>query len=310
MPNLRSLSQLPNESWIENIAIRPNGQLLVTDFSTPNLYQIDSVSGTSVLVGQFPNALGLLGITELQQDVFAVAKGIFDPAGDLTLGSFSIWKADFRAGSKPALTLLVNTSKVTMLNGLTTPGENNSIILAADSLAGVVWRINIQTGATTVALNDSTTQPIGTLNEGGFGVDGVRFRSGFLYYTNTNKGFYRVAVHNDGAISGKVQQLANFTNGDDFAFDKCGNAFISQGGNDQILIITGGNQLIPLTFKDARNAAILLEGNTAMQFGRTSRDSSTLYVTTNGGIEGVVSGTPIRGGRVLAVELKGNPWCA
>lgn len=77
-PPLRDVWQFPNETWIENIAIRSNGQLLVTLLSTPELYQVNP-TGTQepTLVYRFPEALGLLGIAELESDVFGVISGNF-----------------------------------------------------------------------------------------------------------------------------------------------------------------------------------------------------------------------------------------
>jgi hypothetical protein len=83
-------------------------------------------SAHPILVAQFPDACGLLGITEIQHDLFAVVKGKFDPAGDLVQGSFSVWKADFRNGTTPALSVIANTPNVTILNGITTPGKGSN----------------------------------------------------------------------------------------------------------------------------------------------------------------------------------------
>lgn len=68
--------QFPNETWIENISVRSNGQILVTLLTTPDLYQVDPFGEAKPkLIQRFPNALGLLGITELEEDVFVVVAG-------------------------------------------------------------------------------------------------------------------------------------------------------------------------------------------------------------------------------------------
>ncbi|KAB5513310.1 hypothetical protein GE09DRAFT_1267072 [Coniochaeta sp. 2T2.1] len=275
---------------MENIAIRSNGQLLVTLFTSPDVYQIDPFPkhpAPPKLVAHFPDALGLLGITEIEQDVFAVAKGIVDPSGDLTSGSFSVWKAGFRGGrDMPTLSRIADVPDMTIINGMTLVKQGGGLLLLADSLAGVVWRLNLDTLKYDVVLNDTTTRPIGTLAEGGFGVDGVHCRDGFLFFTNTNLGFFRVRIRDDGTVVGRLEQLAGFSGADDFDFDDRDNAYISWPGHHGIVKITRGgkNLMSTLGFRQA-DAATLLEGNTGVMFGRAKYDRSTLYVTTNGGFE-------------------------
>src|SRR5712664_3696486 len=54
-PRIRQLCEFPNVTWIENIAVRSNGQLLVKPFTSPELYQIDPFqqSPTPKIVAHF-----------------------------------------------------------------------------------------------------------------------------------------------------------------------------------------------------------------------------------------------------------------
>lgn len=82
---LRTVYQFPNPTWVENLAVRSNGHLLLTLLSTPDLYQLDPNSGSTAgakLVYHFPEYTGLCGIVEIENDVFAVV------AGNLTLSPF------------------------------------------------------------------------------------------------------------------------------------------------------------------------------------------------------------------------------
>src|SRR2546429_191408 len=75
-PVVREVWQFPNSTWIENLAVRPNGNLLVTILNTPELYQVDPLDPREpALIHKFPRALGLLGIAEVDHDVFAVIAG-------------------------------------------------------------------------------------------------------------------------------------------------------------------------------------------------------------------------------------------
>lgn len=79
---VRNITQFPNPTFVENIAIRSNGQALVTLLSTPELFLVDPDHGDPQLIHQFPCATGLLGIAEIEDDVFAVV------AGNVSLATF------------------------------------------------------------------------------------------------------------------------------------------------------------------------------------------------------------------------------
>jgi hypothetical protein len=104
--------QFPNNgSWIENLAERPDGQLLFTRSDDPNLYLIDPKSVSAKLVHLFPDANGLTRITEIKSDVYAVASLYLNlmvviannspanlniPVTKLWIGL--IWKVEFTSG--------------------------------------------------------------------------------------------------------------------------------------------------------------------------------------------------------------------
>lgn len=63
---VRTVFEFPKGTYVENLAVRANGQVLVTPLTEPNLLLIDPQRrGTlPTLVYTFPEALGLAGITE------------------------------------------------------------------------------------------------------------------------------------------------------------------------------------------------------------------------------------------------------
>lgn len=72
---VRDVWQFSDPTWVENVAVRSNGHLLVTVASRPDLYQIDPTGGAPLLVHTFPQYISLLGIAEIESDVFAVVTG-------------------------------------------------------------------------------------------------------------------------------------------------------------------------------------------------------------------------------------------
>ena len=80
--------------------------------------------------------------------------------------------------------------------------------------------------------------------------------------------------------------------GDDFAFDVEGYAYIAQDPSNALEQVTPEGKVTVL----AGNVnSTIVEGGTAVAFGRTWRDFGTLYLTTNGGITGKLPGTSIVG---------------
>lgn len=59
----------PNGTWIENLAALQNGMLLCTSFSRFAVYQVNPFQRTAVTVHQFDSSDGILGITDVQNDV-------------------------------------------------------------------------------------------------------------------------------------------------------------------------------------------------------------------------------------------------
>ncbi len=62
------------DAWAENIAVRPNGQILITRMDNGELWNINPVTKEGILVRKFP-ASTLTGITEVRPDIYAVISG-------------------------------------------------------------------------------------------------------------------------------------------------------------------------------------------------------------------------------------------
>ena len=103
----QTIYQFPNQTWLENIAIRRTGQILVTVLSAPELWQVtldpknsqhalnvnsSKSLASATLVHRIPDVTGLLGIVEMQQsDVFYAVAGNFSyDTYTSTSGSYSI----------------------------------------------------------------------------------------------------------------------------------------------------------------------------------------------------------------------------
>jgi hypothetical protein len=172
--SIRPIVQFPNDTWIENIHVRSNGKLLVTTLNEPVLYQIDPVAQNSIpeVVATFSNAISVLGIEEVEDEVFAVTTGNFSLAMQtIQHNSFSVWKADLTKGLPVVVSLITDLPEASVLNGVTLNQKGGKYVLIADSLGGAVWRVNLEDGKYDTVLNETATQPIGAF-PGGWGVNG------------------------------------------------------------------------------------------------------------------------------------------
>ncbi|KAF2685509.1 hypothetical protein K458DRAFT_476909 [Lentithecium fluviatile CBS 122367] len=298
--SVKKIYQFPFQTWVENIAVRSNGQLLVTLLNAPELHLIDPSTSplTSKLIHSFVDvrATSLLGIAELSHDVFAV---VVDQMPQ-TPGNCSIWKADFKS-DPAAVSKIADVQSTQLLNGIAK--LNDHTLLVADSMAGNIVKLDVTTGASTPILEDASTKP-GTIN-GGFaksGVNGIKILGSHVYYTNSAlASFHRVRIDcSTGEATGPFETLAtSMPDADDFALLKDGTAFVAVGSGHVVEKVAGGRQSV--FAGDLHSSAV--PGPTAAALGRGS-DEDVLYVVTNGGAINPVNGTFAEGGSVLAVELR------
>ncbi|PMD33765.1 hypothetical protein L207DRAFT_535023 [Hyaloscypha variabilis F] len=309
-PAIRTIYEFPNETWIENIAVRSNGNLLLNILSSPDLYELSPLNptpGSAKLLHTFPFATGLAGIAEIESDVFAVVVGNWSvETFTTTPGSWSVWKVDFNHlwDNLPQVSKIADVTKASFLNGMTLLAPGSPYLLIADSVLGVVWRLNYLTSEYEIILESPLMQP--AVSPIVLGINGIHIFNSSAYFTNSFKGFFaRVPITldgpNAGSATGVYEIVANNGVGDDFAFDREGNAYIAQDPSDGLQLVSPEGKV---TLLAGNTNSTIVEGDTADAFGRTKLDENILYVVTNGGIAGRVAGTQITGGKVIAVDVK------
>jgi len=299
----RDIHRFPNKTWVENLAIRQNGQILVTVLSAPELYQVDPFHTDSppTLIHRIPGVMGLLGIVELQHDVFYVIAGNWSvDTLETTNGSYSLWKVEMGSGIDEAINPPANVSKVTdipegvFLNGMAVLNESRGLVVIGDAGAGQVFTLDVETGTYSKTIEDPTMKPTPSLQ---LGINGMKISGGFLYYTTSAQAtFNRIPINGaDGSPAGPAEVVARFILGDDFSFDPAGNAYVSQDPLNTVAKVTSAGVVeIVAGSLDSTQVA----GSTATGFGRTHSDRSVLYVTTSGGYLGPVV---MQGGKVVAI---------
>ncbi|KAF8853293.1 hypothetical protein BDZ45DRAFT_598786 [Acephala macrosclerotiorum] len=306
------IHQFPLPTFIENLAIRPNGQVLVTVVNTASLILLDpSLSSPEpVLIHKFDNVLAVTGIIELERDVFYVAAGNYDLMKGNEFGSYSIWKVDvngFEEEGKAKVEKIASLEKHGLPNGFESlPGKKDFFIFA-DSDVGAVVKVDVKTGASSVIID---VEEMKHLAEGiPIGINGLKVLDGHLYWSNTNKKtFNRIKIDADGSPTGKAEILESDITIDDFCFDKKGNAWVTTHGDNTVAVIkphsgiweSGKENLVVTAI--GRVDELTVAGGTACHFGRGEGDKDVLYLTTTGGLSAPVGGDKVEGGKVVAID--------
>src|SRR5271163_553015 len=175
--NLTTIASFPKHFFLENLAVRADGSILVTVLNHKQLWYVPAPDGsqsvTPALVHTFDQFA--TGIAETDRDIFYVSTAV----------QASLERFDFRGwvpGTPVQPIRVLTFDQPAVLNGscLIAP----RVILLADSLAGLIWRVDLAddglTATASVWLQDPTmapkpdngfTSPIGPQP----GINGIRY---------------------------------------------------------------------------------------------------------------------------------------
>lgn len=294
-------------TWLENLAVRPNGQILTTRLDVPELYQVtpDPHNPNPTLIYAFPSALSTLGIAELSAtpDVYAVLVGNFSLATiSSQRGSYSIWRVDMRP-SRPIVSKIADIPSAVFPNGMVSLSAAENALLVSDSTLGNIWRFDLTTHTYEVVIDDSLMKKVSP--SVGEGVNGIRLHGEYLYFINSFGPFLaRGPIYPNGTANGKGNIVAYAPDGegsfDDFTIDEDGTAYVATGVGNVITKVTqeGVASVIAGNLNSSQIAS-----PTSVAFGRTEWDRWTIYVTTGGGLEAPINGTAVVGAQLVAVKL-------
>jgi hypothetical protein len=310
---LRDVIVFPNGTWVENIAVRSNGNLLVTLINLPEVWEVNPLSGAAELVYSFPNANVSLGIAEVEHDIFAVNVGNFSGPGIGVPGSWSVWTLDYNhhapRSNKPTGKKVTAIPSAVFLNGLAALPTKPGVILTGDSFLGEIFAVDTLNGHYSVAI-DVPELARNTTSQIQLGVNGIRIHDGYLYFTNSDNAplFAKIPLSINGSAAGPVETIAKSPQypinvgfqADDFALDTTAkHAFIATNPSNiivKITIATGEQQVIA-----GKEFSASVAGATGVAFGRNRYDTQTLYIVTDGGLADP-SSAGVTGGKILALD--------
>jgi sugar lactone lactonase YvrE len=320
LADISPIASFPEYFFLENLAVRADGSILVTVLNHKQLWYVPAPHGsqpvTPALVHTFDGFA--MGIVETEPDIFYVS----------TLDQATLQRFDMRGwvlGAPVTPTRVLTFDQRAGLNGACLLAPR--VILLADSLAGLIWRVDLTgdglTASASVWLRHHTmaadpdnglTSPFGPQP----GINGIRFAAGtnVVYYTSSaRKLFMRVAV--DPATRMPVGQpevvAAEFT-ADDFCLDEnAGVAYLTTHTDNSIVRVAIGSGADGATRSVVAGDPFdeRLVGPSSAAWARGPADYGRIaYVTTDGGhtaIEYQRAGTDgiIRPARVVRAQF--NP---
>lgn len=285
-------------TWFENLVIRPNGLILATRVDAPELWSIDPVTRTGSSILSIPGFSGFTGIAELSDDIYVMAAGNFTTNGGPVEGTASLLQVDLRR-SVVEFKYVAQLSDAGLINGIARWDDES--VLLADSTRGLILKVNVENGQYSTAISDPTMAVPSNASTNNIGINGIKKLNNFVYYKSSAlELFCRIPVDSSATATGSVQVLASGFPQDDFSLHPDGTAYIATNSLNTIVRVTGDGQVCTMA---GSLDSIDLAADTACQFGRTTRDSSILYVSTAGGLTNPVNGTEVRPATIMAVDM-------
>jgi hypothetical protein len=317
--NLTTIASFPKHFFLENLAVRGDGSILVTVLNHKQLWYVPAPIGgqpvTPTPVHTFDGFA--MGIVETEPDIFYVS----------TVNPTTLQRLDMRGwapGAPVKPTRILTFDQTAALNGACLMAPH--VILLADSLAGVIRRVDLAddglTATASVWLRHHTmapdpdngfTSPLGPQP----GINGIRFaaRTNVVYYTSTGqKLFMRVAV--DPATHtpvGQPEVVAADITADDFCLDEnVGVAYLTTHTDNTIVrvqIDAGAEGATTCVVAGAPFTEQLV-GPSSAAWGRGPADYGHIaYVTTDGGHTAIAYHRPgsdeiIRPAQVVRVQFE------
>ena len=306
----RLLHQFPDGTWVENIATLPSGLLLVTLLNNAKLMLIDPrhPAGDPITVYHAISHTALLGIAQPSTHTIAVVYGNLTGSEQIaTPGSFGIALFTLRSNGTVSPTLSVPVPHAHMLDGLTAFPYSSRYLLAADSVLGLIWRVDLSKGIAKKAFTSPLLQPRRNTTQAA--VNGIHVEDKFLYFTNSNTAtFGRIEITDEGlpvhgsTTTGEIL-VTDYIDAtyDDFA--------LGQSGRDEFFLCSPTGFSINRFSLRKGKQQIYVGGSVdkgfnhpiAAMLGKSKEDYNTLYITTAGtitGIEGIKGG-----GQLFAVDV-------
>lgn len=277
-----ALASFPGPTFLENLAIGPQGALLVTNYSARRIERVMPEGGSQTLAELEIHPVSLVA----EPDGFAVvAHGVSFTQGEAFVGTGRFLRLD------AAGTVLSDRplGGVLFANGvLAVPGG----YLIADSIGARVVRLDAASGTIATFFGDARLAP---QTEPFFlpGVNGLKREGDALVLSSSaNRALYRLPLDEAGEPAGDLEEIvADLPGADDFAVLPEGGFVVATHGESVVAVDPQGG--VTTVSDDAR-----LRGSTAVSLIGEGAERRAIVLGTGGfseglGAEAVVLAVPL-----------------
>jgi sugar lactone lactonase YvrE len=256
------IASFPANTFLENLAIAPDGTLFVTSHEVGQIWRITPAGEASVFASIAGKVTGI---------AFAPDGGLIVTGWNATGESILL-----HIHLDGSVALLATLPDAMFLNGITPLTAQR--YLTADSYRGCIWQFDWTTRQVSLWLEHPLLAR--SRSETPFpAANGIKRFGNTLYVSNTEKMLLLQIPIEAEEQPGEPTVFLSSTNIDDFAFDNEGNLYAATHIYNSVLLITPDRTTT--TIAQADQGVI---GSTAVGFGRRPSDATSLYVVTNGGM--------------------------
>lgn len=276
----------PAGSFFENLDVLDDGTIVFTDVTEQEVLSMTPTGEVEVIVTMDDYPISVAVDDDGTMVISAHHTLMFDN-NPIFMTTCALYIADGNGGAD----LLTEMPGAMFINGIMflEPG----VLLAADSGASTIWRVDTSNGDIEVWLNHQELSNNGNFN--GPGANGLKLHDGAVFVSNSvRNSISRIPLQGSDAGTPSVYWAGRVL--DDFTIATSGNIYGTTHSNAVFIV--------PLDLNDVDIAGPDqgVVGNTAAVFGGTNYDDETIYVATDGGLF-VNGGNPNASGPARIVRL-------
>jgi len=275
----KTFAAFPQKTFLENLILLPNGEMLVNSHFEGIVYKISSKG----VKEKFASVNGkVTGIAAYGSNKFVLTGNDENDKAEVYL-----------LDSKGNINKLIGLPEGQFVNGITHLSGDDFLI--ADSYKGCIWKINAKTKTISEWLTNGLLKRASEQNPTP-AANGIKINNGILYISNTQKQLLLKVKLTNGKPSTPEVFVSN-VNLDDFTFDGAGNLYGATHVYNSIIKITPSKKVSVIAEQPqgvSGSTACVLKKNTT---------GYTLYVSTNGGMY-LPPPTGIEESKVIALNIK------
>jgi hypothetical protein len=313
---ITTLAEFPEGYFLENLAVRSDGSVLVTAMSTKELWYVPTPENVPlpikpILVHTFEKMT--LFVVESEPDVFIVGTSDVYESHEAEL--YRIDLSRWRPGNPIAPELLLRFPEPHV--GLNGGCLIASTVLFAAGAANLIWRVDLEADTAVARVwlqHDSMKNRPGEKKPEQPGVNGLRYDrlTNHVYYTSTSQQLMmRVAVDTATlAPAGLPEFIAGGRQWDDFVIDEqAGVAYVTthrENTIDRVVLQPDGNRAGRVAIAGDPFIETLVGPSSGAWARGTSDSGHVAYFTTDGGTALSPDGTK-RPATLVRAVLPGAP---